>query len=934
MLDPIQFPIIIRPSFTLGGTGGSVAYNFEEFQSLVEKGLQASPITEVLIEESLLGWKEFELEVVRDKADNVVIICSIENIDPMGVHTGDSVTVAPSMTLTDREYQRLRDQARMVMNAVGVETGGSNVQFAVNPEDGRTVVIEMNPRVSRSSALASKATGFPIAKLAALLAVGYTLDELPNDITKTTVAAFEPSIDYVVAKMPRWAFEKFPGVDPELGPQMKSVGEAMSIGRTFKEALLKGFQSLELSRPPFPCPGYLEWDGQLESLTSPRAERLWAVWEALRAGKTIEEIHEYTKIDVWFLDQMSDIVALEEQLCACSEASALSERLLRKAKRMGMGDAHIAWLLSTSQLSNFAEGEEGRNTRALEEDALSVREARKDKGVCPTFHVVDTCAAEFEASTPYLYSSYETESEIPPTKKRKVMILGGGPNRIGQGIEFDYCCVHAAWAVRDEGYEAIMVNCNPETVSTDYDTSDRLYFEPLSLEHVLQVAEREQPLRGVIVQFGGQTPLNLVEGLTKAGIPILGTPADAIDLAEDRGRFGDLLKELEIPSPSWGIGRSLDEAKEIAGRIGYPIVIRPSYVLGGRAMAIVYHERELEQYVETAMEAAEGQAVLIDQYLEDAYEVDVDAICDGEDVVIGGVMQHVEEAGVHSGDSACVMPPYKISMYHVEEIEEYTKRLGKALGVVGLMNIQYAIKDDIVYILEVNPRASRTVPFVSKATGVPLARYAAQVMVGRKLEDLGLTEQPKLNGFFVKEAVLPFKKFAGVDASLGPEMRSTGEVMGSDKVFGTAFAKAQMAAGDRLPLSGNVLVTVNEFDQGAALKIARDLHRMDFRLFATPGMAELFRKAGLDVDEVKKVSDGSPNPVDLIRDGKLDLIINTPYGDVAHADGIAIRSEAVRSGIPMLTTLSAAQAAVNGIRRMKKDGKLQVKSLQELHGKK
>ena len=922
-----RYPLLIRPSFTLGGSGGGIAFDEQEFVDKVEFGLRESPVHTVLVEESVLGWKEFELEVMRDRKDNFVVICSIENVDPMGVHTGDSITIAPAMTLTDREYQRLRDMARAVMHAVGVETGGSNVQFAVNPENGRTLVIEMNPRVSRSSALASKATGFPIAKIAALLAVGYTLDEIRNDITRTTVAAFEPSIDYVVTKIPRWAFEKFPGVDPTLGPQMKSVGEVMAIGRTFKESLLKGLQSLDLPRPYYPTPSHRVWDGQLESLGTPRAERLWAMWEALRAGHSPEEVARASTIDPWFCVQLAQIVELERALMGCSAPEAVPPALLRAAKRAGMSDEHIAWLLAAS---SFEEDVPAEQVAGLANEVTARRRALE---LTPTYHVVDTCAAEFESYTPYLYSSYESETEAPPTEREKVVILGGGPNRIGQGIEFDYCCVHAAWAMRDAGYEAVMVNCNPETVSTDYDTSDRLYFEPLTPEHVRHICQREQPLKGVIVQFGGQTPLNLVKPLVEAGIPILGTPPDAIDIAEDRGRFGELLRQLDIPNPAWGIAHSPEEARRVAREVGYPVVVRPSYVLGGRAMAIVYDEEQLERYVAAAFEAAPGQSVLIDHYLEDAYEVDVDAVADGERVVIGGVMQHIEEAGVHSGDSACVLPPYKISFFHLSQIRDYTERLGLALGVRGLMNVQYAIKDDIVYVLEVNPRASRTVPYVSKATGVPLARLAAFVMVGHTLEELGLTREPDVDGFYVKEAVLPFRKFLGVDAVLGPEMRSTGEVMGHGPRFGEAFAKAQLAAGDRLPLEGTVFISVNDFDKSAALKLARDLHRLGFRIVATRGTAAFISRAGIPVEPVNKVSEGSPHVVDLIRRGEIHLIINTPYGPVAHSDGAAIRTAAIRYGVPLLTTLSAAQAAINGIRTLRQQSRWHVRALQAVNSK-
>ncbi|MCD6289646.1 MAG: carbamoyl-phosphate synthase large subunit, partial [Anaerolineae bacterium] len=782
-----HYPVLIRPSFTLGGTGGAIALGLEDFEDKVSFGLQESPVHSVLVEESVLGWKEFELEVMRDRNDNFVVVCPIENLDPMGVHTGDSITVAPAQTLTDKEYQRLRDQARAVMSAVGVETGGSNVQFAINPEDGRVVVIEMNPRVSRSSALASKATGFPIAKIAALLAVGYTLDEIKNDITRVTVAAFEPSVDYVVVKVPRWAFEKFPGVDPTLGPQMKSVGEVMAIGRTFKEALQKGFRSLETGRRGFGGmkEAHDDWasakDDRSETerirdlLATPTRDRLLALHDALVAGWSHDEVCRLTGFDPWFVMQMAQLVAFEQEIAQYTVETIPAE-VLRKAKRWGFGDAQIAELL---QWGEDAPDEHDRE--------LMVRERRKRLSIIPTYLRVDTCAAEFEAFTPYLYSTYETKDEADPTNRPKVMILGGGPNRIGQGIEFDYCCVHACWALRDLNYETIMVNCNPETVSTDYDTSDRLYFEPLTFEDVLNIVEEEKP-DGVIVQFGGQTPLNLANRLQDAGVPIWGTSPDAIDLAEDRGRFGALLAQLDIPQPANGVATDLAGAKRVARQIGYPVLVRPSYVLGGRAMAICYDEEALERYVSEAISAAEGHPILIDQYIEDAYEIDVDAVCDGERVVIGGVMQHIEEAGVHSGDSACVLPPYKISYFHLNTIYEYTERLGLALNVRGLMNIQYAIKDDIVYVLEVNPRASRTVPFVSKTTGVPLARIAAQVMAGKTLEELGFTEEPQIYGFFVKEAVLPFKKLPGSDALLGPEMHSTGEVMGHAARFGHAFA--------------------------------------------------------------------------------------------------------------------------------------------------
>lgn len=896
--DSLGFPVLIRPSFTLGGSGGGIAYNSEQLTSAVERGLSESPIGTVLIEESVLGWKEFELEVMRDRADNFVVVCSIENFDPMGVHTGDSITVAPAQTLTDKEYQRLRDQARRVMSAVGVETGGSNVQFAVNPTDGRVVVIEMNPRVSRSSALASKATGFPIAKIAAKLAVGYTLDEINNDITRVTRAAFEPSLDYVVVKIPRWAFEKFPRADPILGPQMKSVGEVMALGRTFKQALSKAIQSLEI---PDASSGA---GSAVDSLAIPTHDRLFKILKVLRSGALVDDVARVTRIDPWFIAQVREMVEFESRL-----TEPLADDTLRKAKELGFGDAQIASLVGVDQ--------------------TAIRAQRMRANIAPTFSRVDTCAAEFESHTPYLYSAYGEEDESRPSSARKVMILGSGPNRIGQGIEFDYCCVQAAQALRASGFETIMVNCNPETVSTDYDTADRLYFEPLTFERVMDIYELEQPI-GVIVQLGGQTPLNLTMPLARAGANILGTSADAIDLAEDRERFSALLEQLDIPQPEHGYARTLNDARQVAKRIGYPMLIRPSYVLGGRAMAVVYDHAQLEEFAARAFEAAPDFPVLIDRYLEDSFEVDVDAVADGERVVIGGILQHIEEAGVHSGDSACVLPPYKISEYHLTIIRDYTRQIALALKVRGLINVQYAIKDDIVYVLEANPRASRTVPFVSKSTGVPLARLAAEVMIGRTLADLGFVESPRVNGFFVKEAVLPFKKFIGVDAVLGPEMRSTGEVMGHASAFGHAFAKAEMAAGDALPLSGNALLSVNNFDKGAIVKIARDLQHLGFGLLATRGTADWLRQVGLAVESVNKVTEGSPHVVDRIRAGQVQLIVNTPLGAHAATDGAAIREQAIALGVPLLTTLSAAQAAVSGIRAVRSSA-LQYKSLQAHH---
>ena len=968
-----RFPIFIRPSFTLGGSGAGTVFTQEEFDEKVSWGLRESPVNTVLVEESLIGWKEYELEVMRDRADNFVVVCSIENLDPMGVHTGDSITVAPSQTLTDKEYQRLRDQARLVMRAVGVETGGSNVQFAVDPDSGRVVIIEMNPRVSRSSALASKATGFPIAKLAAKLAVGYTLDELKNDITQETVAAFEPSIDYVVVKIPRWAFEKFPGVDRELGPQMKSVGEVMAIGRTFKEALQKGVRSLEIGRDGL-GPLTRDGDGQLkgyapdasaaELMRVPNRDRLFAVFERLlEAEREVSDdepaedrladdaaLRECSEIyDPWFVAQMQEIARFQ---IAIEKAGQLDAWTMRQAKRMGFSDAQIARVVNAK---GEEDGEERAKRREERENGAQlpqwteadVRELRERLGVVPTYHQVDTCAAEFAAFTPYLYSSYESEGEAPPTARDKVIILGGGPNRIGQGIEFDYCCCHASFALQEMGFETVMINCNPETVSTDYDTSDRLYFEPLTLEDVLHIYQREAEGGSqvkVLVQYGGQTPLNLAAGLQAAGVPIVGTQPEAIELAEDRERFSALLAELDIPAPDSGIAQSTGQALAIAARIGYPLVVRPSYVLGGRAMAVVDDEESLRHYMSQAVDVdremtTSGQevAILVDQFLEDAYEVDVDAVADGERVVIGGILQHIEEAGIHSGDSACVLPPYKISGYHLSIIREYTEKLGLALGVRGLMNVQYAIKDDVVYVIEVNPRASRTVPFVSKATGVPLAKMAAWVMAGKSLEEVGLLEEPEVRGFFVKEAVLPWKKLSGADTLLGPEMRSTGEVMGHAQNFGHAFAKSQLGADYRLPVDGGVLITVNDYDKGAALKLARDFSRMGFDLYATAGTAALIQRVGLPVVVLNKAAateaslpsagNGAYTTLDAMRDGKIGLIINTPLGPHSRADGQRIRTLATRMEIPLITTLSAAQAAVNGIRAMMA-AELDVRSLQ------
>lgn len=912
------YPVLVRASFAMGGTGASWVYDPAQLKEAVRSAISESPIGQAWLEESVIGWKEYELEVMRDKADNFVVVCSIENLDAMGVHTGDSITVAPAQTLTDREYQILRDLAHRVLSAVGVETGGSNVQFGVDPKTGRVVVIEMNPRVSRSSALASKATGFPIAKLAALVAVGYTLDEITNDITGQTKAAFEPSLDYVVTKIPRWAFEKFPGVDPTLGPQMKSVGEVMALGRTFPEALLKAVQSLEIgvdfldgsgpNREPVPY--------DLEKLSIPTADRLFRVYRAIQEGVSLEEIEKRTNYDLWFLAQMKEIENAERrtQNAEVGMQDAELRSLLREAKQLGFADAHIGRLLNSSFFTHHS----------------SFRELRKSLGIIPTFQRVDTCAAEFEAQTPYLYSAYEMDDESRPTDKQKILILGGGPNRIGQGIEFDYCCCQAAFALSEMGFETIMYNCNPETVSTDYDTADRLYFEPLTLEHVLNVIDREQPI-GVIVQFGGQTPLNLAAGLEAAGVKILGTSPHAIQLSEDREEFAKLLKELDIPQPENGIARSLEEAREVANRIGYPVLVRPSFVLGGRAMAFVDSEANLAGFIQSAIEAAPGQPILIDKFMEDAFEIDVDALADGERVVVGAVMQHIEEAGVHSGDAACVLPPYKVSAYHQGIMQEYTEQLGLALGVRGLMNVQFALKDEVVCVLEVNPRASRTVPYASKATNLNLAYKAAQVMAGKSLAELGVTEEPRVDGFFVKEAVLPFKKLPGYSALLGPEMRSTGEVMGHASHFGHAFAKSQIATGVSLPQSGAVLVTVNDMDKSAGLKFARDMHRMGFKLYATPGTADMCTKAGLPVEVVEKAQDGSTQIVDLIRGGQIQLVLNTPLGPHAHTDGVEIRKAAIAMNVPLLTTLSAAMAAVSAIQALGKK-ELKYRSLQSHFG--
>jgi carbamoyl-phosphate synthase large subunit len=935
----IGFPAIIRPSFTLGGTGGGVAYNIEEFKEVAARGLEWSMIGEILIEESVLGWKEFELEVMRDLKDNVVIICSIENFDPMGIHTGDSITVAPAQTLTDKEYQRMRDGAIRAIREIGVETGGSNIQFAIRPEDGRMVIIEMNPRVSRSSALASKATGFPIAKIAAKLAVGYTLDEIPNDITKKTPASFEPTIDYCVVKIPRFTFEKFPGADPTLTISMKSVGETMAIGRTFKEALQKGLRSLEIGRYglgsdgkdkiPFPTEisneaarsQYLE--EIQKKLSTPNAERIFYIRDALLFGMEIEEVHELTKIDPWFLCNIQEITDLEREIRSYGakvrdlelwkiqipQQLRIPEPLLRKAKEFGFSDFQLAYLLGV--------------------DETNLRKMRKEKGILPTYKLVDTCGAEFEAYTPYYYSTYETVDEANISSKKKVVILGGGPNRIGQGIEFDYCCVHASFALKELGYETIMVNSNPETVSTDYDTSDKLYFEPLTFEDVLNIIDAEKP-DGVIVQFGGQTPLNLAVSLEKAGAKIIGTSPENIDRAEDRERFKALLKKLDLIQPPNGTANSVEEATGIANDITYPVVVRPSYVLGGRAMEIIYDEESLKGFVQKAVEASPEHPILIDKFLEDAIEIDIDAVSDGESCVIAGIMEHIEEAGIHSGDSACVTPPYSLSDELIEKLRQNTYALAKELQVVGLMNIQYAIKNDIVYVLEVNPRASRTVPFISKATGIPWAKVAAKVMVGKRLLELGIKGEVEIGHIAVKESVFPFNRFYGVDTLLGPEMKSTGEVMGIDTDFGIAFIKSQIAAGLKIPLKGRVFISVMNKDKRSIVFVAKKLADFGFEIIATKGTAKVLVKNGIPVQTVFKVGEGRPDIVDRIKNGEIDLVINTPSGKKPKADEVAIRSQSVAHNIPCITTLSGASAAVNGIESLLKRG-ISVKSIQEYH---
>ncbi len=922
IVDRIGYPAIIRPSFTLGGTGGNVAYNREEYEEHVQWGLNLSPVHQVLIEASVIGWKEFELEVMRDLKDNVVIVCSIENLDPMGIHTGDSITVAPAQTLTDKEYQLMRDASIAIIREIGVDTGGSNIQFGVDPATGRMVVIEMNPRVSRSSALASKATGFPIAKIAAKLAVGYTLDEVRNDITRETPASFEPTIDYCVVKFPRWAFEKFPGADDTLTTQMKSVGETMAIGRTFKEALQKAIRSLEIDSYGLESrlqDGHENLEATVrairERLRVPKADRIFHVADALRLGMPLEEIYGLTGIDPWFLANIRQIVEAEDRLCRVEDGRTPLMRLLatpamREAKALGFSDRRLAKLTGS--------------------DEGTIRQARKRLGVEATFKMVDTCAAEFVAYTPYLYSTYEQECEANPSDRKKVVILGAGPNRIGQGIEFDYCCVHAVFALKELGYETIMVNCNPETVSTDYDTADRLYFEPLTQEDVLNIVEKERPV-GVIVQFGGQTPLKLALPLQKAGVPILGTPPDAIDRAEDRERFKQVLQKLGLNQPPNGTATSFDQAAHIAKQIGYPVLVRPSYVLGGRAMEIVYDETDLKDYMERAVRASPDHPILVDKFLEDAIEMDVDAVSDGKTVVIGGIMEHIEEAGIHSGDSACSLPPWSVSGRMLNAIREQTRALALELGVVGLINIQFAIKDRVVYVLEVNPRASRTVPFVSKAIGVPLAKLAAKVMLGSTLQELGFTEERQLRHVAVKEAVLPFAKFPNVDSVLGPEMKSTGEVMGIDADFGLAFAKSQIAASGSLPTGGTAFLSVREKDKLAVVALATRLAALGFSLLATEGTAEVIQRAGVPVERVYKVTEGfRPHIVDRMKNGEVSMLINTPEGRSARLDSYSIRRTAVTMGIPHFTTMAAAEAAAEAIGALRTQ-QMAIRSLQEYH---
>ena len=914
--DVVGLPAVLRPSFTLGGSGGGIAYNRDEFDRMVARGLELSPVHSILVEESLLGWKEFEMEVMRDHADNAVIVCSIENLDPMGVHTGDSITVAPAQTLTDKEYQIMRDASLAILRKIGVETGGSNVQFAIHPKTGRMIVIEMNPRVSRSSALASKATGFPIAKIAAKLAVGYRLDELRNDITRETPACFEPTIDYVVTKIPRWAFEKFPEADPVLTTQMKSVGEVMAIGRTFRESLQKALRGLELGRfglgvdkkDTWNTPMQPSRDDIVASLATPNAERIWSVRLAMLDGMSVDEIYDLTRIDRWFLDHIAAILEMEKRLRAIPSLFECPDDLMRDAKRDGFSDRQLAHIWGVGE--------------------MEVRRYRESKGIRAVYKLVDTCAAEFEAVTPYYYSTYEEEDEARVGEKPRIVILGGGPNRIGQGIEFDYCCCQAAFALKAAGYEVVMVNSNPETVSTDYDTSDSLFFEPLTAEDVINICERVKP-KGVIVQFGGQTPLNLARALEAAGVPILGTSPEAIDLAEDRDRFREVINQLQLKQTPNDSATNIDQARRVADQIGYPVLVRPSFVLGGRAMEIVYDESSLIRYMTEAVDASPDHPVLIDKFLEDAIEVDVDAISDGETTIVGGVMEHIEEAGIHSGDSACAIPPYSLDDATIAELKRQTRVLADALRVRGLMNIQFAVKDGEVYVLEVNPRASRTVPFVSKATGMNLAQTASRVMAGETLLQMGVTEDPTPKYTSVKESVFPFAKFPGVDIVLGPEMRSTGEVMGIDKDFPSAFAKAQLAASTILPLSGTVFVSVAARDRAAIVPIARKVAELGFKMVATDGTSRALIEDGIEVEVIRKVHEGRPNCLDLLANGDISLIINTPSGKGARTDEGRIRSAAVSHGVPCITTIPAARAAVAAIDRLRRGG-LQVHALQDV----
>jgi len=921
VMEEVGLPCVVRPSFTLGGSGSAIAYNRDDFDILVHQGLDQSPITEVLIEESIIGWKEYEMEVMRDMDDNVVIICSIENFDPMGVHTGDSITVAPAQTLTDKEYQRMRDASLAVIREIGVETGGSNIQFAIEPTTGRMIVIEMNPRVSRSSALASKATGFPIAKIAAKLAVGYRLWELPNDITRQTKACFEPTIDYVVTKIPRFAFEKFPEADSTLTTQMKSVGETMAIGRTFKESFQKALRGLEVGSFGFGCDGKDLWgtDDQPDhnairaKLATPNAERVWYLRYALKSGMSLDEIYELTGIDYWFLDQLLEIVELEDELRRYGDLSEIDAVTMRRAKQLGFSDRQLATLWSFSE--------------------IEVREHRKALNVISTFKCVDTCAGEFEAYTPYFYSTYEDEDETPAKEpgRRRIMILGGGPNRIGQGIEFDYCCCHASFALEEMGVESIMVNSNPETVSTDYDTSDLLFFEPLTAEDVLNICDRVQP-DGVIVQFGGQTPLNLARALDTAGVPIIGTTVDTIESAEDREKFQQLLERLELKQPANGIARTMNQARGEAKEVGFPALVRPSFVLGGRAMEICYDQAQFEQFVAAAFVVAQGQPVLIDRFLEDATEVDVDAICDGQRVIVAGIMEHIEEAGVHSGDSACAIPPYSLSGPVIQEIREAAHKLALELNVVGLMNIQFAVKEEDgvknVYVLEVNPRASRTVPFVAKATGMPVAKIAAKVMAGMTLDELGIDKEPIPSHVSIKESVFPFRKFAGVDIVLGPEMRSTGEVMGISELFSIAFAKGQLAAGVVLPDAGNIFFSVSSRHKHQIEDLCRRLVALGFNLLATAGTARRLTELDIPCQRVKKIAEGHPNLIDYLKNEDVSLIMNTPSGKGARTDEGRIRAAAVQHGVPCITTIQAAEAAVKAMEALRQED-MDVQALQD-----